>query len=168
MENNLAEQNIQERPLGVVGLGGWMVLVQIGIYGSLLLLLVQIFNYSIPSVSPEIWNNVTSKTSELYHPLWGALIIFELAFNVLFFLYTIIILINLYQKKLILPKLMIIYYSTSLVVGIIDYLLVLQIPMASEMQDAGQLKDIFRSLVTCLIWIPYFVKSERVKNTFVR
>lgn len=168
METNLSKKEFEELPLGVVGLGGWLILIQLGLYGTLIMLLVQIINYSIPSISPDIWNTLTSKTSEVYHPLWGVVIIFELLFNVLLFVYCIYILVNLYRKKSIIPRLMIIFYSASLVVGIIDYLLLSRIPAASKLQDTNSLKDIYKSIIACAIWIPYFLKSERVKNTFVR
>ncbi|WP_161632938.1 DUF2569 family protein [Paenibacillus alginolyticus] len=28
-------------------------------------------------------------------------------------------------------------------------------------------RNIVKSLVTCLIWIPYFINSKRVKNTYI-
>ncbi|WP_423805225.1 DUF2569 domain-containing protein [Paenibacillus illinoisensis] len=71
------------------------------------------------------------------------------------------------EKKSVLPRLMVIYYSVSLAVGIIDYLLLLQIPLAKELEDGSAIRDIVRSVLTCAIWIPYFMKSERVHNTFV-
>ncbi|WP_409347219.1 DUF2569 family protein [Paenibacillus sp. MBLB4367] len=71
-------------------------------------------------------------------------------------------------KKNIFPKLMIIFYSASLAIGLIDFLLMSLIPMASELQDGSSIKDIVRSAITCFIWIPYFRKSVRVANTFVK
>lgn len=43
-----------------------------------------------------------------------------------------------------------------------------QIPMARELADGSSIRDIARSAIACAIWIPYFIKSERVQNTFVR
>lgn len=63
---------------------------------------------------------------------------------------------------------MIIFYSLSLTVGIVDSLLLSQIPMARELADGSSIRDIARSAIACAIWIPYFIKSERVQNTFVR
>jgi len=63
---------------------------------------------------------------------------------------------------------MIIFYSVSLIIGVIDYLLVIQIPLASELEDGSSLRDIVKSVITCAIWIPYFMKSERVHNTFIK
>lgn len=63
---------------------------------------------------------------------------------------------------------MIIYYSVSLVLYMVDYILVLQIPMMRELEDGSGIQEIVKSVITCAIWIPYFIKSERVHNTFVR
>lgn len=168
MEPKLKEEQYSNLTLDYSGLGGWLVLVQIGLYFGLINLLVQLFQYSLPAVAPETWNMITSKDSEFYHPLWRPLLTFELTYNILFLLFIAYILINFYRKKSIVPRLMIISYIVTVVVGIIDTAILNQIPMAAELEDGSSYREIFKSLVTCAIWIPYFLKSERVKNTFIR
>jgi hypothetical protein len=168
LETEKLEHKYEPLPLGVSGLGGWLILVQIGLFITLLNLNIQIFQHSLPSFAPDIWNVLTSKVSEVYHPLWAPIIVFEAIYNVLFILFTLFVIVSFYQRKSIVPRLMIIFYGTSFIVGIVDTLLVFQIPLAREADDGSYISDTIRSIITCLIWIPYFLKSERVKNTFIR
>ncbi|WP_229729813.1 DUF2569 domain-containing protein [Paenibacillus silvae] len=156
------------RPLGVSGLGGWLILIQIGLWFTLVMLLAQISQSVLPILNTETWEILTSKDSAYYHPLWGPVIIFEAIYNILFLLFTVYVIVAFYRKKAILPRLMIIFYSLSLTVVIVDSLLLSQIPMARELADGSSIRDIARSAIACAIWIPYFIKSERVQNTFVR
>ncbi len=156
------------RPLGVSGLGGWLILIQIGLWFTLVMLLAQISQSVLPILNTETWEILTSKDSGYYHPLWGPMIIFEAIYNILFLLFTVYVIVAFYRKKAILPRLMIIFYSLSLTVVIVDSLLLSQIPMARELADGSSIRDIARSAIACAIWIPYFIKSERVQNTFVR
>jgi len=162
------ESMIEYRPLGVSGLGGWLILIQIGLWFTLVMLLAQISQSVLPILNTETWEILTSKDSGYYHPLWGPMIIFEAIYNILFLLFTVYVIVAFYRKKAILPRLMIIFYSLSLTVGIVDSLLLSQIPMARELADGSSIRDIARSAIACAIWIPYFIKSERVQNTFVR
>jgi len=166
-ETNKAETEIPQKPLGVSGLNGWLVLVQIGIYATLLLSLIRFFNEYLSVLDPEVWSLLTSKDSEFYHPLWGPTIIFEMAVLIIMFVFCLYILFNFYSKKAILPKLMIIFYAGSLAARVIDYILVQLIPVANEIGDGVALRSLIQGVVVCLIWIPYFLKSERVKNTFI-
>lgn len=169
METNVQEEKKYDiLPLGVSGLGGWLILIQIGLYITVIMLLVQLFVYSLPAFGPETWDVLTSKDSELYHPLWGPIFIFETAYNICFLGFCLYIFFMFYGKKSILPRLMIIFYGVSLVVAIVDVLLLFQIPLARELDNGDGFKDIFRATLTSAIWIPYFLKSERVKNTFIR
>jgi len=168
METNVQETKMEYQPLGISGLGGWLVLVQIGLYGTLLLAVVQLFVYAIPSYAADTWTTLTSKDSELYHVLWGPLIAFETVYNIVLIAFCLYILFQFYTKKRMLPRLMIILYAGSLLFGVIDYVLMLQIPVARELDDGSLMRDMVRSALTCLIWIPYFMRSERVQNTFVR
>lgn len=63
---------------------------------------------------------------------------------------------------------MIILYSVNLLIGIVDYVLVMNIPVASELEDGSSMRDLIRALFTCVIWTAYFRKSERVRYTFIR
>lgn len=168
MQPQTEEQKVDYRPLGISGLGGWLVLVQIGLYLTMIMVLVQLFQYSLTALTPEAWEMLTLEQSSLYHPWWGPIIIFEVTYNVLFFIFSIVTLVMFYRKKSVFPRLMIIFYSISLAVSIIDYLLLLQIPIARELEDGSGLTGIVRLVITCAIWIPYFIKSERVRNTFIR
>ncbi|WJH30608.1 DUF2569 domain-containing protein [Paenibacillus sp. CC-CFT742] len=167
MEPPIEEQKRDYRPLGVSGLGGWLILIQMGLFLTIVLLAVQLIQQIVPIFTTETWELLTSKQSDYYHALWGPVLIFELVYNVLFLFFSLYTVYAFYSKKAILPRLMIIFYSVSLVVGIIDYLLLLQIPMASELEDGSSMREIVKSVLTCAIWIPYFIKSVRVRNTFV-
>ncbi|WP_068774275.1 DUF2569 domain-containing protein [Paenibacillus sp. FJAT-26967] len=168
MEVNLPESKMNERPMGVAGLGGWLVLVQIGLVVSIFVYLAQIVNYLVPVLTPDIWDALTSPSSEAYHPLWGFIIVFESLANVLLLLLSVYILLNFYRKKRRVPRLMIMLYSFSLAAVVIDSVLLNQIPIIMEVQEDNGIRDIVKMAVLCAIWIPYFMKSERVANTFVK
>lgn len=161
------EKEISYKPFGVSGLGGWLILVQIGLYLTIIGLLIQIVRYNIPSLIDESWQVLMSKDSALYDPFWQPLIIFNAFANISFFLFSITVLVLFYRKKSMVPRLMIILYSASLLIGIVDYILLLQIGIGKELDDGESIRNIIKSSITCLIWIPYFLISERVQGTFV-
>lgn len=151
------------------GLGGWLVLVQIGLYLTILMLLIQLFNETIPTIQSEEWELLTTKGAEYYDPLWQPLLTFEMTANALMLLLCGYCLYNLYRRKAILPKLMITFYAANLVVILIDYALLNQIALVKELElmTTDDIRDIIRTIITCAVWIPYFLRSERVKNTFI-
>ncbi|MEK3885610.1 DUF2569 domain-containing protein [Paenibacillus sp. PL2-23] len=158
-----------ERPLGVYGLGGWLIVVQIGLWGSVLSGLVLLFVNIIPSYSPDVWNTLTMPGSDMYHQLWKPLIVFETIFCIASLAFIAVLLVCFYRRKAVTPRLFIILYAVNLVVTIIDTALVVTIQNAIGLVSQGNLyADVIRNALTCAIWIPYFLKSERVANTFVR
>lgn len=151
---------------GKSGLGGWLVLVQIGLWSSLIMLLFSLVT-SVLTIDVEVWEAVTSKGSEYYHPLWGPFMIAEIIINMLLLIFCIYIIVKFYGKKSTLPRLMIIFYIVNLAIIIVDYILVLQIPLLREMDNGDSIKEIVRAVLVCAIWTAYFTQSVRVKNTFV-
>lgn len=152
----------------VSGLGGWLILVQLGLFATIIIQVLNIFQNIIPIFTTETWNVLTSKSSINYDAFWGPTIIFEAIFNFVFLVFSLYCLVNMYQKKSILPTLMITFYSSNLFFVIVDYILIKQIHFADEFQYQGISNDIIRAAIACIIWIPYFIKSERVRNTFVK
>lgn len=168
METRLQEKQYDRNSLSISGLGGWLTLIQLGLIFSFLLALVNLFSYSIPSFYPETWDTLTSEHSLSYHPLWAPTIIFEFLMNVGIIIFSAYIIVNFYQRKLIVPRLMIVFYIVSLLIAMFEYVLMLQIPDWKELDDGSLIRDISKSILTCVIWIPYFLRSVRVKNTFVK
>ncbi len=162
------ELNPDYQPKPISGLGGWLILIHVGLYISLLMSLNQFSRELIPFIGSEEWGALTSKYSEYYHPLWAPGIILETVYHVVFILFTIFILVNFYSKRRAFIFLMIIYFSLNLLFYIIDSIIVYQIPILREYDDGNSLKLTVRQAISCAIWIPYFLKSKRVKNTFIR
>ncbi|WP_419886560.1 DUF2569 domain-containing protein [Paenibacillus sp. B-A-8] len=168
METNIIENKKDYKPLGVSGLGGWLILVQIGLYGTIIIQIMQFFQNSSMMFDTEVWTALTSSESEFYHPLWGTTVVFEIVFTLALLLFSIYILVHFYRRKSILPRLLIIFYVVVPVVGIIDYVLLLQIPLVRELETGRSLRNVIRPVMTSAIWIAYFMKSERVHNTFIK
>jgi len=165
-----SSEKVSNPPLllnGVSGLGGWLVLVQIGLYASIILSSIALFSDLLPSLDSEGWAYLTSESSEAYHPLWGPTIIFEIVSNAFVVLFCLYILFMFYAKKSVLPKLMIILYVVNVLFLMIDFALVQQIVNSFPELGENSAKEVTRAILTGLIWIPYFLKSVRVRNTFV-
>jgi len=150
------------------GLGGWLVLVQIGFYLTIIIMVVSFIRDFLPVFKPEVWNQLTSPESPNYIPMYKTLVFTELGINIVDFLYVFVVLYFFYAKKRLLPLLMIIYYLTGPAVLLIDEVLVKFVPVIDVLNEGLKSSDLIRSFIPCLIWIPYFLVSKRVKSTFVR
>lgn len=169
METSLQPQPAKVySPLGPSGLGGWLVLVQIGLIATILKAVLNLVNSSIPSFSQEYWGMLASPEGQLYHPLWAPAFIFEAAANGVLILLAVFTLILFYQQKALMPRMIILFFSFNLLIGIVAYIFYLNLPIPDEIEDGTALRSLIRGVLTCAIWIPYFRKSVRVRNTFVR
>ena len=75
-------------------------------------------------------------------------------------------LVLLYRRKRLFPRLMIMQYIVNLVIGIATWILIAQSEVGREehvLDATPAFNLIIRSLLTCCIFIPYFLKSVRVK-----
>ncbi len=123
----------------------------------------------LPALSPETWNALTNSSSAAYHPLFGPLIVFEGGSNLAFLVYAFWLFWLFFKKSQRFPKHCIILLFLLAATQIIDLLLSSQIPaIASQTTNPENLGLAIRSIVNDAIWIAYFVKSKRVKNTFIK
>lgn len=149
------------------GLRGWLILVCLGLIVSPARILLSFYTDFFPIVSNDTWGLLTTPGSDAYHPLWAPLLIGELAVNTGIIIFSIILLRLFFAKRKEFPRLYIIYSVLSLGFVLIDAWAAGFIPAVAAQNDPSTIKEIARSLVGCVLWIPYMLKSRRVKNTFV-
>jgi len=150
------------------GLGGWMILPLIGLFVMPIRLAVSLNNDFLPIFKEGYWEILTTPGTEAYHHLWGPLIIFETAGNLFYILFALILIFLFFTKSHLFPTLIIIYIATNLIFIASDLFISNLIPAIASESDPESIKDLSRTLIGAIIWIPYFMKSRRVKNTFVK
>lgn len=148
-------------------IGGWLILVAIGISISPFRILYNVVSTQ-EYFNHNLWIGLFDSEKSVIIPELAALLVFELVYNTLIFIYIILVLILFYKKRTSLPRLISIFYAVNLVVIVIDTVLALGLMpnVYSEQEKVGFYKNIVGSLIACAIWIPYFTISQRVKETF--
>ncbi len=163
-----AKKGMRLSPDDPKGLGGWLVLVQIGLYVTLIRSFLMVYDFFLNSHGSEGWNALTSPGSADYHTLWKPTLVFEVSANIILLLLTVYLLILLYNKRAVFPRWLILYYIIGLGMQIILIILVSNIPQSAELTAGSSLlSNIARGLVNSLIWTAYILRSKRVQNTFV-
>ena len=155
------------RDLEPSGIGGWLILPAIGLVVSPFLQGYELFREILPSLSPTVLRTLSDPNSANYSALWVPGIIFEAVSNILIFALTLwLAYLFFFRKSALVPRLFIIWLAAHFVIQLLDWLLTKSLPLPEQSAN-GVLTSLGRSIVNALIWIPYFIRSIRVKNTFV-
>ncbi|WP_145320299.1 DUF2569 domain-containing protein [Paenibacillus xylanexedens] len=155
---------------GISGLGGWLILIQMGLFISLVLLIADLSQVA-EIMDPARWEGVRGVDPELYAEGIRPLLWFGVISSVMLLMLVIVNLVLLYKKKRQFPRMMIMLYIANVLIGIVTWILIarIEVPREQHVLDPTSAFNLtIRSLLTCCIFIPYFLKSVRVKNTFVK
>ena len=150
------------------GLGGWLILPAIGLFVLPIRLAVSLNNDFLPIFQEGYWEILTTPGSEVYHHLWAPLIIFEIAGNTFFIIFDIALIFLFFTRSYRFPTLFIVFLASNLLFVVGDFFLADLIPAVAAENDAESIKELARPIIGAIIWIPYFLVSKRVKNTFVK
>jgi hypothetical protein len=83
--------------------------------------------------------------------------------NIGFLVFSILLLILFHQLRTSMPRLIVYFYGANFLFLFFDSAFTAMFKLG-EPNGTG----IFRALIGAAIWIPYFLKSERVKRTFTQ
>ena len=148
------------------GLGGWLVLPLISLAIAVVARGYGLVTEILPIFTQGHWEYLTTPGSEQYDPLWGVMIVYETAGMIALLVASVFLLAIAFQRSRFFPFLMVGYlaFYPVFVVGEI-YLAesILALGVNDEM-----VKALVQSVLYAVVWVPYFLVSRRVKQTFVR
>jgi len=140
-------------------LGGWLILILIGLCLAPLVELLSLINSKY--LSMLVWRHFGTYS---YGNKLRAQLIFETSCEVILVCYAVFCLVLMIKKRDILPNVIIGYFFFIVLFRVGDYIM---ISYASHMKIPDvYTEDMMRAIVGAAIWIPYFMRSRRVKRTF--
>lgn len=149
------------------GLGGWLILVGIGIVIRPILLLATTVPLYLQVFTDGIWEAITREGSEAYNPLLSSLLIGEIIYNIVFFSLSLYLIYLFFAKHYFFPRFYIAIVVVSLIIIPLDAWLVSLALPNQPMFDSETITEFAQTLISGLIWVPYMLFSKRVKAIFV-
>jgi hypothetical protein len=177
------------------GLSGWLLLPIIGLALTPVVTLVAVFRYALPTLEAADWVHFgeLEKKIPMLAPvhgspwiqktflslrLWDTYSSFETFVIVALIVIPIFLLILLFQRKRAFPKAMVSCILALVLVRLVDIVFMAgygasTVRVAGFPEPAGFLLAtsiwaFVAAVAAAAIWVPYFRRSRRVKNTFVR
>ncbi|MCW5552609.1 MAG: DUF3857 domain-containing protein [Verrucomicrobiae bacterium] len=157
----LTDQHLQ-------GLGGWLILVGLGICIGPFVHVAGIVSYWEGFFSLNTWQAVALPQGEHYHPLYAPLLIFEVLGSIGILGLNILVICLFFAKRRLFPKVYIAMMVFNAAFLLMDEVTSRNIPYLVENSDGSSVREITRAIFAALIWSTYMVKSRRVKATFTR
>lgn len=147
-----------------VGLGGWLVLVGLGVTVTPFRVLVTLIQ-SLSGYSTTTWAALTTPGASNYHPGWAPILMFELLGNIALFVFSVLLAWLFYRRKRQFPIVFTWIVLLSWAFVAIDHLAAGFVPLQDP--DPVNWAGDFMRLLAAVLWIAYMRRSRRVRNTFV-
>ena len=147
------------------GLGGWLILPSLGLLISPLLMVKSLYDAYSPLMSAEALQLLTNTQLPTHNPRLLPVVGLELLINIAFVLFTLVIIPKFFKMQASVPKLMVIWYAAPVAIHALDIILT-AFAVSKASADPQLTGDTVRAFLIAAIWIPYFMNSIRVKNTF--
>jgi len=142
-------------------IGGWLIFMATGITLSPLLNLYHI-GLLITAAIQANWDAIFSLGA-----MSVASVLFEFAIQIYMLIFSVVLAIAFFEKLSNYPRLFIIYVVSLFSLGIVGALIAAELPgITPELLSQAVAFPIY-IFILGLIWIPYLLRSKRVKNTFV-
>ena len=160
-----SHENAQSEPPKI---GGFLTIVAIGLVISFLHNLAGLGQSLFP-FRGEVWERLTTPGFTAYHPYWKPAILFGVISASVTLALTAICLVLFFRKHRFFPTLVVVAIPVIFVLMLAGYYLEGLVPtVAASPSYAKERHTLIIRFVAMHVWIPYFVISERVKQTFVR
>ena len=150
-----------------VGLGGWLILVAVGLCLTPIRLAAEILA-TVRPLNSALWHALTTPGTRAYHPLFGPWIVGQLVVFSAMLLWALVLLYLFFAKKRLYPRLMIAFLIARALVQVADISVALRIPMVASSLHVNAFAGPAIAIVVAAIWVPYFRRSRRVAATFVK
>jgi len=151
----------------VKGLGGWLILVGIGVVIGPFRLSYEIGPLFYSIFTDGTFEILTTPGSEAYHQLWGPLLVFEGIFNSLMILASFYLIYLFFSEHYLFPKVYIAIVLLSLFFIPLDAWIGSFILVDEPVFDPATTTEFARTFFSAVIWVPYMFFSKRVKATFI-
>ena len=150
------------------GLGGWLILVGIGIIIRPLVLIYKFIKVYPSMFDGRVWDAMSDPTGVLYKPALTPVVIAEVFSNVALIIMNLLMVFLFFKRRRTYPMTFIVFLAATLIVLIGDHMLVVGVLHSSTASSSAQaVRLILQAAVAAAIWIPYMIVSRRVKATFV-
>lgn len=150
------------------GIGGWLLLPAISLFIGLAMLAYTFAQTFHPYANPYVWTALLHKQSPFYNVTLAAIIAWEIVAN-LFLLFLLLWLMTLFfRKQKRAPDIYIFFMACNFIIRLLDLMVTTVLIDDPDRDYSMEVWELIRLAVICAIWIPYFRKSVRVKNTFIR
>jgi len=150
------------------GLDGWLTLLCIGLVLTPIWILVESRGY--PSLFTDAsWAERTISEAEGYIPYYKSLMIGSACGQLARFFFSIILVILFFREDCLFPRAFIAFRVFDLAYHLLDAWLASLVFEADDVAvfDTHTFRQLLMSGIPSAIWIPYMLKSRRVKATFV-
>lgn len=148
------------------GIGGWLLVLTIGLLAFPGLVLFDLGFNQWPIFSESLWSSLTTPGSEVYHPLWAPLIVGSIVGDILLLLLDVFVLALLFRKSSRFPAAFVAFALANVCYFLTTAVAVYQIPIVAERGIESLLREVVPPLLAAPAWIAYVLASRRVKNTF--
>ncbi|MBS1507209.1 MAG: DUF3857 domain-containing protein [Bacteroidetes bacterium] len=144
-------------------IGGWLIVVALILFFNPIRMAIDFSNGSY--FQHFQWRILTDQSYGSYNPKLGMYVMVEFVVNIMLLCYSVFLCSIFITRRSSFPTFMVIYLLANLSIRFLDVVVASSMGLLEMNSKTSSM--VLGSLMSAVIWVPYFLKSERVKGTFI-